>query len=625
MNDALLQQLQDVGALRAIDAELGWLIGRMQATSTPKNCDAADHIALLAAGASQAIAQGHSCLPLHRLDEVLRAASSDAALPVLPDVAHLVASAATSVLVGATTGKTATPLICDGERIWLRRYHDYEVRVASALAARSRARPPIDSADVIHKRLARWFALDGEIDWQAVAVALGLRSRLTIVSGGPGTGKTTTVLWLLAALLESARERGTPLPRIRLAAPTGKAAARLGESIRERKQLLDCDETVRDAIREDSASTLHRLLGYRPNGGFRHDRGDPIAADVVVVDEASMIDLPLMARLLDALHEDTTLILLGDVGQLASVEAGHVLAALGTSGEAANRYDASTAAWLGEVTGCAVPVAEFVAEPAQSPLAEAFVELRTSHRFGSDSGIGRLAAAIRAGDTEAALGILGSENSDVAWQPLDRHALARVLDDEWLVHAHAIGATADASAGLDVANHFHILTALRHGPFGSVAINRAIEAQLGDGSAWYHGRLIMIVANDYRHALFNGDIGLAWRSPEGRIDVVFPGEAGALRVFAPYTLPAHEPAFAMTVHKSQGSEFERVAVVLPDLPNRVLGRELLYTAVTRARQHVTVHGSEAIIHAAVAHRIERWSGLADKLRDARSVHGTNAQ
>ncbi len=598
MNDALLQQLQRLGALRAIDVEFGRLMGRMQAEAAPNDAHTADHLALLAAGASQAIAQGHSCLPVHRLAEVLSAASSDVALPVVPDTVSLAASAAASLLVGATTGKTTAPLICDGERIWLRRYHDYEVRVARALVSRARARPPIDSPDVIRARLARWFELDGEINWQAVAVALGLRSRLAIVSGGPGTGKTTTVLWLLAALLESARDRRMPLPRIRLAAPT---------------------------IREDSASTLHRLLGYRPNGGFRHDRGNPVAADVVVVDEASMIDLPLMARLLDALREDTTLILLGDVGQLASVEAGHVLAALGASGEAANRYDVPTAAWLSEVTGFEVPLAASDAEPAQSPLADAFVELRTSHRFGSDSGIGRIAAAIRAGDTETVVRVLGEEDTDVAWQPLDRDGLAHVLEAKWLAHALGIGAAADAGAALDVANTFRILTALRNGPFGSVAINRAIETQVGGGGAWYHGRLIMITANDYRHALFNGDIGVAWRSPEGRIDVVFTGENGTLRVFAPYTLPAHEPAFAITVHKSQGSEFDKVVVVLPDLPNRVLGRELLYTAVTRARQHVTVHGSETIVRTAVAHRIERWSGLADKLCEARSDHGADAE
>lgn len=623
MNDALLMRLQKLGALRAIDVEFGLMIGRMQAADTAGDTSVAEQLALVAAGTSQAIAQGHSCLPLAKMADLLATAIGDAPLPALPGPSSLIDCVSASPLVGGIAGQAATPLVSDGQRVWLRRYHDYERHVARALVTRAQSSCLADPPDVVRKRLSRWFDLDGDTDWQAVAVALGLRARLAIISGGPGTGKTTTVLWLLAALLESSLARGEPLPRIRLAAPTGKAAARLGESISERKPLLDCDDAVRDAIREDQASTLHRLLGYRPNAGFRHNRANPVAADVVVVDEASMIDLPLMAQLLDAMREDTTLILLGDVGQLASVEAGHVLAALGASGDAANRYASSTAAWLADVTGFAVPIAESDSDPELPPLADTFVELRKSHRFGSDSGIGRLAAAIRSGDAEAAVQALRASPDDVAWQPLDRDGIARTLHDHWLPHARAIAAAADAAQALAVANHFRILTALRQGPFGSVAINRAIEAQLGDGGAWYHGRLIMVVANDYRHDLFNGDIGIALRTPDDRIEVVFAGEGGGLRTFAPYTLPAHESAFAMTVHKSQGSEFDQVAVVLPEAPNRVLGRELLYTAVTRARHHVMLHGSEAIVRDAVMRRIERWSGLPERLRDARGMMGAH--
>jgi exodeoxyribonuclease V alpha subunit len=319
-----------------------------------------------------------------------------------------------------------------------------------------------------------------------------------------------------------------------------------------------------------------------------------------------MIDLPLMARLLDGLADDAALILLGDVDQLASVEAGHVLASIGARGEAANRYSAAAAADLRALTGFTVPRTD-----APLPLGDAFVELQHSHRFGGASGIGRLARAIRAGDADAAVGVLREGGGDVAWHD----AAAAAPPPAWFAQHRALAAAASPQDALAAAARFRILTALRAGPSGCVAINRVLESELGDAAGWYHGRLVMITANDYRHGLFNGDVGIAWRAADGRLEVWFAGEREALRAFAPYTLPAHEPAFATTVHKSQGSEFDEVAIVLPDAPSRVLGRELLYTAVTRARSRAVVHGPEAVVRAAVARRIERWSGLADRLRE----------
>jgi exodeoxyribonuclease V alpha subunit len=598
-----LALLQRGGALRALDVEFARLIARLDP-------HAGDVLALAAAAASQAVAQGHSCLPLAALGEVLAAAADEPPRIALPDLATLRAALAASPLVGTVHDTRARPLVCDGERLWLRRYFDHERSVAAALLARSRALQPRHDIEALRARLARWFPDRDAPDWQAVAVALGLRARLAVISGGPGTGKTATVLWLLAALLEDALAQGAPLPRIRLAAPTGKAAMRLGESIRARKRDLDCVENVRSAIREDEASTIHRLLGYRPHAGFRHDRANPLAADVVVVDEASMIDLPLMAHLLDALRDDATLILLGDVDQLASVEAGHVLAAIGTHGEAANRYGAATAGYLRSATGSDVPLAM-----SHGVLADAFVELRHSHRFGGASGIGRLATAIRSGDAADALAVLRGGAADVHWQPLDRVQLGTTLREHWLAGARAIGRAASAVQALAIADRFRILTALRDGAFGALAINRALEEALGNGADWYGGRLVMIGANDYRHNLFNGDVGVAFAAPGRPLEVWFAGTDGALRAFAPGTLPAHESAFAMTVHKSQGSEFDEVAVVLPDAAHRVLGRELLYTAVTRARGRVVVHGSEDILRATIARRIQRYSGLRDRLRD----------
>ena len=602
---SVLARLQQIGALRAIDVEFARLLLRLDGRND-------ESFALAAAAASQAIAQGHSCLPLSALGDVLGAGSSEPLHIALPEPVALAATLAASSLVSRADDPRATPLVFDGmDRLWLRRYFDYERRVAAGLLDRSRSLRRFEDMTALRARLMRRFAPAHEIDWQAIAVALGLRARLAIISGGPGTGKTTSVLWLLVALLEAAEAQGEPLPRIRLAAPTGKAAARLGESIRERKAGIACSDAVRAAISEDAA-TIHRLLGYRPHAGFRHDRDNPVVADVVVVDEASMIDLPLMAHLLDGLADHTALVLLGDVDQLASVEAGHVLASIGARGPDVNRYSPRVADDLAAITGFDV----VRGEASHLALADAFVELQHSHRFGADSGIGTLARAIRDGDAEAALAVLRGGAADIEWRRGDRAELGRSLREHWIATCRDIGAAESVHEALARATRMRILTALRESAFGSIAISRAIEEALGGGAAWYHGRLVMVTANDYRRGLFNGDIGIAWRTPTDELEVWFPGADGALRAFAPYTLPAHESAFAITVHKSQGSEFDTVAVVLPDAPNRVLGRELLYTAVTRARTHVAVHGGEAIVRAAIAHRLERWSGLPDRLRGA---------
>ncbi|HEY0179205.1 MAG TPA: exodeoxyribonuclease V subunit alpha [Dokdonella sp.] len=603
MSAALLRTLAQAGALREIDLELAQLLARLDASR-------ADAVALAGAAASAAVGHGHSSVRLARLGELFAAGGADPSALELPDAARLGAALAASPLVAAPDESRATPLVLGADgRLWLRRYYEYERRVAAGLRARAAAIEPVDLA-VLRGNLSRWLAMSAAVDWQAVAIALGLRSRLAIVAGGPGTGKTTTVLWLLAALLADAHARGRPPPRIRLAAPTGKAAARLGEAVRERKRTLGLDAALAESIRDDEAATVHRLLGYSPARGFRYGADAPLDADVVVVDEASMIDLPLVARLVDALRADARLILLGDVGQLASVEAGHVLAAIAPDDAHVNRYAPATAAWLRDATGFAVPLVD----GAQTPLGDAFVELRESRRFADAGGIGRLARAVRAGDADAALAELAGGAAELDWQREGAAASADALAQRYSPEFRRIADCTDAAGALAAAARLRILTALRDGASGCVTINRALEHALGDGAAWYRGRLVMIAANDYRHALFNGDVGVAWPDADGTLAVWFAGEDGALRRFAPYTLPAHEPAFAMTVHKSQGSEFDEVAIVLPAAPSRVLGRELLYTAVTRARSRVRVWGDEGVIRATVARRIERWSGLPELLR-----------
>lgn len=599
-----LERLQQSGALRAIDVEFARVMQRLDGRAD-------DVFALACAAASQAIAQGHSCLELSALENVLSAGSSEPSTTAWPSIDGLRDALRASALVGLSDSARATPLIFDGiNRVWLRRYFDYERRVATSLQARAGLLRDVADPSALRARMEQRFPASRDTDWQAIAVALGVRSHLAIISGGPGTGKTTSVLWLLVALLESAEAQGHALPRVRLAAPTGKAAARLGESIRERVAAIDCSDAVRAAIRADDASTLHRLLGYRPRVGFRHDRDHPVAADIVIVDEASMIDLPLMAHLLDALADDTALVLLGDVGQLASVEAGHVLASIGATGAETNRYSRRTADDLAAMTGASVPVDD----SPRGALSDAFVELRQSHRFAEHSGIGRVAQAIRDGNGDEAIALLCADQHDVEWRRGERDDIARVLRSAWVDRYRAIADAPTAGDALVVANRFRILTAVREGAFGSGSINRAIEEMLGGSAQWYHGRLVMVTANDYRRSLFNGDIGVTWRAPGAEPQVWFPAADGSLRAFAPYALPAHESAFAMTVHKSQGSEFDEVAVVLPDVTQRVLGRELLYTAVTRARSHVTLHANETVLRAAIARRLDRWSGLPDLLR-----------
>ncbi|MEO8459814.1 MAG: exodeoxyribonuclease V subunit alpha [Dokdonella sp.] len=615
MADDLLARLQSAEALRALDVEFARLLMRLDPVG-------GEALGIAAAAASAALADGHACIPVTQIDTWLAAAASLSTNIRLPESAEMLHALRSSPMVGDDVDAMDLPLILDhSERLYLRRYFDYEQRISDALQLRANALatspdPAFPDPAWLRVQLARWFTLTSDaIDWQAVAVALGVRSRFLVISGGPGTGKTTTVLWLLLVLLEFAQAQGQPLPRIRLAAPTGKAAARLGEAIRIGKErVADADESLA-TIGEDCASTLHRLLGYRPGDGkFRHDRNNPLPADIVIVDEASMIDLPLMAKLLDALRPDTRLILVGDRAQLASVETGSVLASLARIGTD-NAYSPAIAEWLDAATGFALPRSD-----AGTPLADAMVELQHSHRFGADSEIGRLASAIRAGDTDNALGELHASNaSGIDWRHGDAAALTQHVRSHWLEAYRGLLAASTPADALIVANGFRILTAVREGPFGCIAINRLIERALSDSTRngeWFHGRLVLITANDYRHDLFNGDIGIAFRGDDDALAVWFAGSGNALRAFAPSSLPAHESAFAMTIHKSQGSEFDSVAIVLPDSPNRVLSRELLYTGVTRARSRVSIWADAPIVQTAIERRIERWSGLADLLMPA---------
>ncbi|HET7267358.1 MAG TPA: exodeoxyribonuclease V subunit alpha [Oleiagrimonas sp.] len=607
----LVDRLEVDGALRPLDAELG----RLMHTLDPSADEA---LMLTAAVVSLAVSQGHSCLPLDALPEVLATAMpGDKPLPTLPTPQALREALGTSALVGDpnTPADARLPLWLDaGERLYLGRHSHYEMRVAEVLR-RLATRPTRAGMDatVLRQLLSRHYKLEGSRpDWQAVAVATGLLSGLTVITGGPGTGKTTTVLRLLVALLDQATLLGVDAPRMALAAPTGKAAARMSESIGAQLPRMDLDASLREQL-DIEASTIHRLLGVRAGSSrFRHDRRRPLDVDVLVIDEASMVDLPLMAKLLDALPEHASLVLLGDRDQLASVEAGNVLAgmcaAAGNDGVSARRAQVILTA-----TGFDVPVADTA-----NALSDSVIALRDSYRFTADSGLGQLATHVRDGKIEPVLKGLRDDGfagvTRVVPRAPEAHVLAHVGDRFAALAGCESPADALASNGT-----VRVLTALRDGPSGCVAINAVIEqwlrqkAHVPARTRWYPGRLIMVVENDVGSGLFNGDIGIAMPDTSGRMAVHFPSGSGGVRSLPVQALPAHETAFAMTIHKSQGSEFDEVVLVLPPTDARVLGRELLYTGITRARERVCLLANDAVIDAAISRSTRRYGGLADRL------------
>ncbi|MEK8088869.1 exodeoxyribonuclease V subunit alpha [Thermithiobacillus plumbiphilus] len=505
------------------------------------------------------------------------------------------------------------PLILDEQdRLYLGRYWRFEDALARQLRARALMQPEID-LQRLRAGLERFFGpASAEPDWQKLAAAIALLRGLAVIAGGPGTGKTTTVVKILALLLEQDQNL-----RIALVAPTGKAAARLSESIKARKQDLACDAVIRQAVPEE-AGTIHRLLKALPGqNGFRHHAGHPLPVDVLVLDEASMVDLPLMARLVDALPPQARLYMLGDQDQLASVEAGSVLADI--CGASAQRgYSPELCGQLQALAGVALPATESVA----GPLQDCIVHLRASHRFRQDSGIGALAQAINQGDAEAAGRILRSNQfADLAWQG-ESGAASLDLVAQRAAGAYGLYLGLDApGAALEAFNRFRVLCALRDGPYGVAGLNQAIESALAHkglispGNLHYAGRPVMVIRNDYTLRLYNGDIGILLPDPaaNGAIRAFFAQPDGSVRAIHPNRLPEHDTAYAMTVHKSQGSEFDEVLLVLPEADAPVLTRELIYTGVTRARRHMILHGSASILSLAIRRRVSRASGLLDKL------------
>ncbi|TDT37769.1 DNA helicase/exodeoxyribonuclease V alpha subunit [Halospina denitrificans] len=506
----------------------------------------------------------------------------------------------------------AAPLVLDQQRLYLRRYWRFETELADSI--RSRLEPvPIEDADTAKNSLSRLFPSmqDGtETDWQAAAAANALFQKLSVIAGGPGTGKTFTVTRLLALLAETeATGNESPL-RVRMAAPTGKAAQRLGESVREARQALAnavAPETL--ALIPDEATTLHRLLGVIPHQvHFRHNRDNPLALDVLLVDEVSMIDLPMMTRLFRALPDHARIILLGDPDQLPSVAAGSVLADLALRphpGYSTQRQQQLAQLGLSVETG-------------STQSADYLSYLYRSRRFSDTGGIGKLARQVMDGDAEGSLETLKTEEDGLAWiEPEQVPAQIEHWVSQWYA---PIAAADNRDAAFAALAEFRLLCPTRVGPLGSVALNERILKRLNpEGRPFYRGQPIMVTENHYGLGLFNGDIGLIWpdEDSDNQLLAWFP-DADGYRPLAPGRLPPVETVYAMTIHKTQGSEFERVALILPEQSHNVVSRELLYTGLTRARSQAMICGRADVWKAGVRNPVERHSGLAERLFAARN-------
>jgi exodeoxyribonuclease V alpha subunit len=568
-------------------------------------------------------ADGHACVPHQEL-----ATRISAHVPVDHDTVVRVLTTSPAVANGGSS-QIDTPeciVINDLGRLYLQRYWRYEVLLSRRLRGIDQAAPLADTG-TLQQLLGRFFparnATGSSPDWQKIAAATALTRRLAIITGGPGTGKTHTAARLLAMIAELA-----PESRIALAAPTGKAALRLEQLLRQQIEQLalghdgDADSPATKSLcqlKTLRAQTVHRLLGGRPGAlRPRFNRQAALPFDVVMIDEASMLDLALASKLLEALRPDARLILLGDAEQLASVETGAVFAELASL----SQRDAAFSLQLGAL--CQQPpefLADVAAKPG-APLGNAVVRLHHSFRYDSRGAIAALADAVRMGQSERAESLAMAGEGGVRWRSLagvaDADALALLLVAGYAPLLDAIEKVRPAEEVLAMLSRYTVLCGLRRGPFGAERLNlamaRLISRQLAalQRDGWFHGRVVMVTQNDPVQKLFNGDVGIALLV--GDTLMVHFAHQASVRQIAVARLPTCETAFALTVHKSQGSEFDMLDVILPPLHSPLATRELVYTGVTRARQQVTLWGEPLALADAVANPSLRYSALGDRVR-----------
>ena len=613
MNNSIINNLYYKGLIRDIDFQFGRFISSLCEKDDPD-------IFLGAALVSKANASGDVHLDLAAVaQKPLFENQPGEPMAVCPELSVWTEKLRCSAVVGKPGD--FRPLILDeNNRLYLYRYWEYEKKLADSILERAQNDILDINVVALQESMTRLFpgCRGKDIDWQAVAALTAALKRFCVISGGPGTGKTYTVAKILALLLE---QRPQLKLDIFLSAPTGKAAARLSESIKKAKETLACRPEVINAIPTE-AYTIHRMLKTIPGSPyFVHNEDNLLTADVVVVDEASMVDLALMSKLVAAVPMNARLILIGDKDQLASVEAGSVL------GDICNRnnvhgFSENVRKKYQDIIRKKLDVA-IDSSKDRSVLQDAIVVLKTSFRFDDQSPIGALSRSVNEGDADKVLDLLKTQQVQINRQVThDARELAGRLSKKLLDGGAEYLVSEDPHNAFEQFNRFKILCAVNSGPFGVHAVNRLAEQILRregliqTDREWYRGRPILVTRNDYNLSLYNGDMGITLPVPGSGsrdLQVYFAGSSGQLRRFPVYRLPEHETVYAMTVHKSQGSEFEDVVLILPDRDYPLLTRELFYTAITRARQSISVWGTEDVICNTLKRKIERTSGLWDAL------------
>ncbi len=562
--------------------------------------------------------KGHVCLDFRELKKTYLSEMEEYAGESFPENEEWMEILRKSPVVGKPGD--FKPLILDfSSRLYLNRYYGYQESIAQYIKHIAKQQVPIPDRILLVKGLDRLFPSslkDGSVDLQRVAAIVSAYKQLCVISGGPGTGKTTTVTGIIALLLEQAGREGL---NIILAAPTGKSAARLRESVKKAGEKIDAPDFVKVLIPE-KAFTIHRMLGTTANAPFfKYNKNNRLDADVVIIDEASMIDIALMAKLLEALRDDAKLVLIGDRHQLASVEAGSVFADICGAFDT-NKFSDKFKAILNETTGCGLNYGEDSDFP--YGISDSVVQLEQSFRFKEGSGIEAVSKAVKKGDGLLSLSLI----NDVKYEDICLKGLPSVRELEAAISDTVIQGYEgfiNAKNPMDAINkfdEFRVLCVLREGPYGVAALNHAIESILErkglmqTKDAWYPGRPVMMTVNDYNLGLFNGDTGIALSDQDSNGSLyVFFKDGDGLRKIHPHRLSGCETAYALTAHKSQGSEYDRILVILPDRVSPILTRELIYTGITRAKSEVEILSDDNIFKQGVAGKIERASGLFDSL------------
>ncbi|MDH5353741.1 MAG: exodeoxyribonuclease V subunit alpha [Gammaproteobacteria bacterium] len=588
---------------------LSYYFARFIAEQSDENIDSLT--ALSAALVSEANQQGHVCIDLEQMQQKLIfncEGLSNSELITGISTAQWCQDLLQNHCVGLPG--EITPLVLENSRLYLYRYWFYETQVAQAIRSRLQTQHQLDY-ELLSKQLDQLYpkSTDQRLSEQKLAVALSVIQKFAVISGGPGTGKTTTVINILAVLLSQSSNT-----RIALAAPTGKAAARMMDSIRSGLENSPIDDSIRELIPTE-ASTIHRLLGYRAKG-FHYSHQHLLPVDCVVIDEASMVDLTLMYRLLDALPGHARIILLGDRDQLAAVAAGNVLGDITGKGRVI-QYSTGLTEKLGKILS--EPLTDIPTSNSSPAIADSIALLKQSYRFSQQSGIGQLASLVNQGDIAGVVSLLQSGCSEIEWfsNQVDRPEQSTL--DHILAHYRAVVTSDNVETAFNAFECCRVLCAMHSGPFGDIEMNQRIEAAMRlkhwiSGEPNFHARPVLILSNDYELELFNGDIGLLWRDKNGLLQAFFRDTRQGIRHFPINSLPEYESAWAMTVHKSQGSEFDSVVLVLPPSNSSdALSRELLYTGLTRAKNKLAIHATTSTLETACRTTRQRYSGLASKL------------